>query len=230
MAGATIDLHLATTDAESRFLREYLVEAWGRFEASDHWETGWFWAYRQFSGYESGPDGGFVQLVFEGDPDRLEATESPRWEAFDGLESWSIRRYAAEGYDGLLDQQRDAKGDVAGEWDYRLKPLVSRFSLAFLAEFPEGLPAVADETEGDPIGLGFWTVIHYAMVQCGYDWYDETDACRRAMENRLRSLGAYRGADAATEEYERLLDAWRNHGDELAQWLAENPTGDSSIG
>lgn len=227
MAGATIEILFDSTAAEGRFLREYLGDAWERFEAAEHWTTGWFWSYRAFAGYDPGPDGGLVRLVFEGDPDGLLAAESDRWEAFDGLADWSLRRYEEEGYDSLLEQQRDAKGDVGGEWEYRLKPLLSRFSLNYLGAFEETLPAVGGGDADNPIGIGFWVVLHDAMVQCGYDWYDETDACLKAMGNRLKSIASYRGADAAREEYERVRAAWAAHEAELAEWLAEHPTGEA---
>ena len=67
------------------------------------------------------------------------------------------------------------------------------------------------------------------MIQAGYDWYDETAACQKAMQNRLKSIASYRGADAAREEYERLLAEWEAHRDELERWLAENPTGQATV-
>ncbi|WP_135829190.1 hypothetical protein [Halorussus halobius] len=190
--------------------------------------TGWFWSYAQFAEYDSGPDGGLVRLVFEGDPDGLVAAESDRWDEFDGLASWRVRRYDDEGYDSLLEQQRDAKGEIGGEWEYRAKPLAARFALAYRREFGEPLPAVGDDRDGNPIELGFWAVLHDLFVQCGYDWYDETTACRKMLRNRLKSIASYRGADAAREEYEQLLAEWRAHGDALERWLDENPTGNAT--
>jgi hypothetical protein len=181
-----------------------------------------------------------VRLVFEGDPDALVESESNSWEEFDGLASWSLRRYEdveredeegeadGHGYDSLLEQQKDAKGEVGGEWEYRLKPLLSRFALEYLTEFEDSIPAVGEEGDEYPIGIGFWTALHDVMVQCGYDWYDETDACQKAMKNRLKSIASYRGTDAAREEYERLLDEWRAHEDELERWLDEHSTGQAT--
>lgn len=228
MAGATIEFRFESPTDEERFVRTYLADAWDRFEASEFWTTGWFWSYGQFARYDSGPEGGLVRVVFEGDPDALVGHESDRWNGFSGLASWNVRRYDEEGYDSLLDQQKDAKGEVGGEWEYRVKPLVSRFSLAYLREFEEPLPAVGDEGDGNPAGLGFWAVLHDTMVQCGYDWYDETDACQKAMKNRLKSIASYRGAGAARDEYDRLLAEWQAHGDELDCWLDENPTGQAT--
>lgn len=225
MAGASIEFRFDSITAEARFVRTYLADAWDRFEASDDWETGWFWSYRQFAQYESGPDDGLIRLVFEGDPDGIVERESSEWDEFDGLRSWSLRRYEDEGYDSLLEQQKDAKGEIGGEWEYRVKPIVTRFSLSYLHEFEEPLPAVGDERDENPIELGFWAALHDAMVQCGYDWYEETAACQKAMQNRLKSIASYRGADAARDEYERVLAEWRAHEEELERWLDEHPTG-----
>lgn len=229
MPAGSIEFRFETAESEARFLREYLAEVWHRFETSDFWSMGWYWAYRQYAAYDVGVDGGYVQLVFEGEPDRLVDAESAEWERFDGLTAWELTRYADEGYESLLAQQTDAKGESGGEWDYRLKPLISRFSLAYLQEFDDSLPAVGEVTDDNPAGIGFWTVIHYAMAQCGYDWYDEIAACRKATQNRLRSLAHFRGAEAAEAEYERILAEWRRQGDELERWLTENQTGEATV-
>lgn len=228
MSGATVEFRFETPEDERRFLREYLAVAWDRFRAAECWETGWFWAYGQFAAYDSGPNGGLVRLVFEGDPDGLLERESGRWDDFTGLDSWSLRRYEREGYDSLLEQQQDAKGEVGGEREYRLKPLLAEFALAYRREFADPLPAVGDEDEDNPAGIGFWAALHDQLVQCGYDWYDETTACQKALENRLKSIAAYRGSDAAREEYERLLAEWQAHEAELERWIEENSTGNAS--
>lgn len=228
MAGATIEFEFDSTTDEEHFVREYLTDAWERFETADCWETGWFWAYRQIADYESGPDGGLVRLVFEGDPDGLVEQEESRWETVAGLTDWHVRRYEEEGYDSLLAQQRDAKGEIGGEWEYRLKPLVSTFSLAYLDAFDEPLPPVGEGREENPVQLGFWAALHDLLVQCGYDWYDETAACQKATKNRLKSIASYRGAAAAREEYERVLAEWEAYGAELERWLEEHPTGQAT--
>ncbi|AUX08208.1 hypothetical protein AArcSl_0558 [Halalkaliarchaeum desulfuricum] len=229
MAGATIEFWFESPADETRFLREYLAPTWPRFNSSESWETGWFWAYGQFQPYDSGPDGGLVRLVFEGDPDAFVHAESDRWVEFEGLVDWELSRDDEKGYDSLLEQQREAKGVVGDEWEYRLKPLVSEFSLAYLRAFEEPLPVVGERSEDNPVGFGFWAVIHYAMIQCGHDWDDETDACLMAMKNRLESIAAYRGADAAREEYERLLQEWQDHRAELERWLEDHPTGETTV-
>lgn len=67
------------------------------------------------------------------------------------------------------------------------------------------------------------------MLQAGYDWYGETDACLRAMQDRVRSIAAYRGADPAREEYERLLAEWEAYREDLESWLDETTTGEAEI-
>ncbi|MFC6825801.1 hypothetical protein [Halopelagius fulvigenes] len=151
------------------------------------------------------------------------------WDRFDGLDSRRLATYGEEGYDSLLEQQQDAKGEAGGEWDYRLKPLVSEFSLSYLREFGETLPPVGDERDGNPLAFGFWAVIHYAMIQCGYDWYEETAACGKAMRNRLKSVAAYRGADAAREEYDRLPAELEAYEAELEAYLDAHPTSEATI-
>lgn len=228
MAGATIEFYFDGAADERRFLRAYLPDTWNRFTASEYWTTGWFWAYHQFAQFDAGPDGGLVRLVFEGDPEELVARESDRWAEFAGLYEWKVRRYEEEGYDSLLAQQRDAKGDVGGKREYRLKPLVAQFALSIYREFDDPIPMVGEEHAENPKGVGFWAAVHDLLTQCGYHWYDETAMCEKALRNRLKSIASYRGADAAREEYERILAAWKAHEAELETWLAEHPTGQAS--
>jgi hypothetical protein len=231
MAGATVELEFASAAAERRFVRTHLPDAWERFEASHHWDHGWFWRYGQVADYDAGPEGGLVRLVFDGDPDAFVAAERDGWDAFDGLTEWTCRRYddpevVEETYESLLAQQRDAKGAVGGEREYRFKALTARLAVECYRTFDEDLPAAPDRGgEGDPIGIGVWALLHDLLVQLGYDWYDETDAAMRMLRNRLRSIAAYRGADAAREEYDRLRREWCDHEGELEAWLEEHPTG-----
>jgi len=119
MSGADIRFEFESTADESRFLREYLADAWDRYRTSDYWETGWFWAYRQYADYDVGLDGGLVVVVFEGDPEGLVDSESDRWASFDGLGSWDLRRYEEGGsdhprFESLRAQQHDVKGEKGG--------------------------------------------------------------------------------------------------------------------
>jgi len=74
-----------------------------------------------------------------------------------------------------------------------------------------------------------WSLVHSLCVQCGYDWYEENDASLRALTNRVKSLGSYRGARAARDEYDRLRDAWHEYESDLEAWLADHRTGEKSI-
>lgn len=234
MAGATIELQFASPDAEDAFCRDYLPEAWDRFRAADAWDHGWFWRYGMTAGTEAGPDGGLVRLVFDGDPEGLVAAERDRWEGFEGLEDWTVTRYddpdaAEEAYDSLLAQQRDAKGAVGGEREYRFKALTAELAVEYYREFDEPLPATPEpDGDGDPIGIGVWTLLHDLLVQMGFAWYDETDAALRMCRNRLKSIAAYHGAGAAREEYERIREEWAAFEETFETWLADNPTGHRS--
>lgn len=59
------------------------------------------------------------------------------------------------GYDSLLEQQTDAKGETGGGWEYRLKQLTTQLSLAYYREFEETLPMVGDEHGENPKEIGF---------------------------------------------------------------------------
>jgi len=234
MSGADIEFRFESATDERRFLREYLADAWDRFLASDHWETGWFWAYRQYAAYDVGVDGGLVVLVFEGDPAALVAAESDRWESFDGLESWELRRYEEggadhPGFESLRAQQRDSKGETGGDIEYRLKPLASRLALDYLAEFDDPLPMVGEASDDNPAGVGFWAVFHYLAVQCGYDQYDETDACLRGFRSYLQSIAQYRGVEDAREEYERIREEVEAMEADLESWFEAHPTGEGTV-
>lgn len=233
MAGATIEFRFEDVASEVDFIREYLAAAWPRFEANEFWDHGWFWRYGQFADYESGPVGGLLRLVFDGDPDALIEAESGRWDEIDGLESWDCRRYddpagEQEAFESLLEQQQAAKGAVGGEREYRFKALTARLALDYYRTFDEPLPAVPDSGPEDLKGIGAWALLHDLLVQCGYHWYDETEIALRMLKNRLKSIAAYEGADAAREEYDRIREAWLEHEGELEDWLDDAPTGTMS--
>lgn len=224
MVGANVEFSFATVADEERFVREYLVDAWDRFEESEFFERGWFWRYGPYQQYKGESTGGLVRIVFEGDPEALVAAEGTRWDEFEGLTEWQARK-GKEG-DSLLVQQQVASGEQVGEWDYRIKPLVTRFVLDYYREFPEPLAMILDDDEIDR-DYGYWTALHYLVVLAGYDRYEETDGALRMTKSRVYSIATYQGAERAREEYERLLEAWKDYGDELETWIDENPTGQS---
>lgn len=224
MVGANVEFRFATVADEERFIRKYLVDAWSRFEESDFFELGWFWRYGPYNQYKDESTGGLVRLVFEGEPEALIEAERSYWDEFDGLTEWGAKK--GEEGDSLLAQQQVASGEQVGEWDYRIKPLVTRFVLDYYREFPDALSMITDE-DGLDTDYGFWTVLHYLAVLSGYDRYDETDGALRMMQSRVNSIAMYQGAEPAREEYERLREAWEAYGEELETWIEENPTGQS---
>lgn len=224
MVGANVEFSFATVADEERFVREYLVDAWDRFEESEFFELGWFWRYGPYQQYDGGSTGGLVRLVFEGEPEALVAAESARWDEFEGLTEWQANKGAEDG--SLLEQQRIASGERIGEWDYRIKPLVTRFVLDYYREFPEQLAMIHDD-DGLERDYGYWTALHYLVVLAGYDRYEEIDGVLRMMKSRVYSIATYQSAERAREEYERLLDEWKAYGEELDAWIDENPTGQS---
>lgn len=229
MSGATIDLHFEDSAAERRFLSGYLPEAWDRYEASEYWEQGWFWPYSQVRSYDVGVDGGLVRLVFDGDPDGVLSAEQHHWEDFEGLTDWELRRYDEEGFQSLHAQQVDAKGEVGGDWEYRYKPLTAKLALAYRQEFDEGLPPSGERTEANPGGIGMFGLVHALFVQSGYDWYEENDAYLRGLQNRLKSIAAYRGEGAAREEYERIREEWARFEADFDEWLDSRETGTTTV-
>jgi len=210
MRSVQVTFDLADRAAERTFLETYMVDAWERFETHDAFDRAWFWRFGNTSDHgpvelEDGTtlEGGGVILVLNGDPTPepvLEAERS-RWsdlEADSTLDGWEITWFHPE-YENAREKALENLGEVGGDRAYRLRPLASRMTLSVLEEFDDRLPAVGEPSEGDPLPVGYWTTIHFLMKQFGYDWYDEIEACTRAIENRLRSLAAFHGDAAARE-------------------------------
>jgi hypothetical protein len=224
MVGANIEFDFATVADEERFIRDYLVDAWNRFETSDFFDVGWFWRYGPYNQYKEGSTGGHIRIVFEGAVEPLIESEKTYWDEFEGLENWRAKKGADES-DTLLAQQKIASGEQVGEWDYRIKPLVTRFVLDYYREFPEPLHMSAEDDSD--IHYGYWVTLHYLTVLAGYDRYDETTGALEMLRSRVRSIGKYQSAEAAREEYRRLLEAWEAFGENLDIWLDEHQTGQS---
>lgn len=234
MTGTTVRIRFRDRDAEHRFVTSYLPDAWDRFESSAYWETGWFWSYGQFIEYDVGLDHPEVLLVFDGDPDALVSSEARRWDSFAGLESWECLRYddpdtVEQTYESLRAQQQAAKGERGGELEYRYKPLTSRLALSYRRTFDDQLPPVAARTDENPVGIGFWGLIHALFVQCGYDSYEETETYLHGIRSRLKSLALYLGEEAARAEYDRLLAEFEAFEAELDEWIDEQSTGTQTL-
>ena len=105
---------------------------------------------------------------------------------------------------------------------YRLKPITARSSIDLLSEFNEQLPIVGTPDEGDPIPIGFWALIHVLMAQNGYDWYDEVEACTRAITNRIRSLSAYESEEEAYKLLSGAIENLEAFADEFGEQVVEN--------
>lgn len=205
------------SERERPFLREYLTAAWDRFEAHDDVHSAWFWRFGNVVRHEpvelaggTTTDGGGVVLVVNGDPDPTAAidAERRRWEPLreDGLlDSWEVTPWGDGPYQNAREKMRDNFGDRGGDLAFRLRPVIAGTTVELLAEFEEDLPAVGEPTDDNPTPVGDWVLIHYLLKQNGHDWYDEVDACRKAIENRLRSLEAFYDTETAREELERVI-------------------------
>lgn len=191
-------------EREREFLREYLTDAWDRFDASEAVESAYFWRFGNVARHDPPAelsegvrmDDGGVVLVVNGDPDPAPAVEAERerWERLreEGLlASWTVEPWADGPYPNAREKMVDNFGTVGGDRSFRLRPIVARTTIDLLREFEEDLPAVGEATAENPTPVGDWVLIHYLMKQNGHDWFDEIDACRKAMENRARSLAAF---------------------------------------
>lgn len=220
MAGISIEFEFTDEADEDQFVREYLAPSWDEFERRDDFDFGWFWRSGHLADYDldGHPDGRWVSLVLEGNPDEFLAREREVWEELraDGrLDSWTTRRFAEDGYDSLLEHQRDVKGEVGGEMYVSLKVAVTRMTVRLLAEFDDQLPVVGETTDANPGPVNFWTIIHLAMLQNGYDWYDEMDACSKAIRNRSLSLAEQTSRSHASDALRERLDELEAFADRL---------------
>lgn len=217
MRSAQVTFDLVDPAHERTFLQTYMGDAWERFESHEAFDRGWFWRFGNASRHgavelEDGTtleDGGVI-LVLNGDPtpEPLVEQERPHWEALedDGpLRGWDLKWFDPT-YENARDKSVQNFGAVGGDRAYRIRPLAARVSLEVLEEFDEQLPAVGTESEEDPVPVGYWTMIHYLMKQAGYDWYEEIDACTKAIENRLRSLAQFHGEEVAREELQTVIE------------------------
>lgn len=132
------------------------------------------------------------------------------------LPAWKrFRSHAA--YENARAKVVENFGRVGGDRADRLRPLVSRFTLDVRSEFEGRLPAVGSETEEDPVPIGYWAVIHFAMKQHCLDGYDEVEACTKAIENRLHSLASFEGAEEARQQLGETISALEDIADELSE-------------
>ena len=224
MRSTQVTFELEDAESERRFLRQYMVPAWDRFEEMDAFESGWFWRHGRFARHGiDGLEEGKIVFVVNGEPQSVIERERDYWEerkAEGELTDWSTRTFDPEYEDGL-DKIRQNFGEVGGRLNYRLRTVAPRFTLEILREFDEPLPAVGEPTDENPLPVNFWAFIHYLMKQSGYDWYDEIDACTKAIENRLSSLADFRSEEAAQRQLRETIEELEAYSNELSESTAE---------
>lgn len=216
MESIQVTFDLADRPAERAFLRAYMIGAWERFDSHEGFDRAWFWCFGSTGEHgqielEGGAtvEGGGVILVLNGTAslDSLVESERPRWQELrsDGpLDGWDVTSFDPA-YDSARGKSVENFGTVGGDRAFRLRPLASNLTLDVLEEFDDDLPAVGSTTDENPVPVGYWAMIHYLMKQGGYDWYDEIDACTKAIENRLRSLAVFHGEEVARDALDDTL-------------------------
>ncbi|MFB6299439.1 MAG: hypothetical protein ABEH65_04190 [Halobacteriales archaeon] len=217
MQSAQVVFEVADPAAERSFLRTYLTSAWDRLYAHESFDRGWFWRFGttaqhgsiELEGGTTVEDGGII-LVLNGDPtpEPVIEAERPRWselKATGAIDDWAVTWFHPE-YENAREKAIQQFGAVGGDRTYRLRPLAAELTLLVIEEFDERLPAVGSVSDDNPVPVGYWTVIHYLMKQQGYDWYDEIEACRQAIENRIRSLASFHGDTTAEEAVTSVIE------------------------
>lgn len=182
IATTTVIFELPDTDSEGEFLREYMIPAWDRLQASDAFESGWFWRAGNF------PHNGLVELSREdhdltslepgtvyftinGDPSAVIEDETPRWQEFadDGLlDGWETESGYPE-YDNVREKIHDKCGTAGGDRVYTLRQIAADTAISVLDAFDRPLPIRGEETEDNPVPVGYWTTCHFTMKPHSYD-------------------------------------------------------------
>lgn len=162
-------------------------------------------------------DGDGVILVVNGDPDPSAAIDAewPRWEELcaDGpLESYERKGFRPT-FENARQKMIENFGEARGDLAHRLRPIAAGATVELLREF-----------DGDPPAIGDWVLIHYLLKQNGHDWYDESDACRRAITNRARSLASFHDAATARAPLEETIEESERFRAEFDEEIA--PDGD----
>ncbi len=219
-------------DDERPFLRTYLTDAWDRFDEHEAVESAWFWRFGDAA--EHGPielidgtvvDGGGVILVVNGpDPSAAIEAERPQWEKLraDGpLESAETNGFRPT-FENAREKMIEKFGEAGGDLAYRLRPIAAGTTVELLREFDEDRPAVGKATPANPHPIGDWVLIHYLLKQNGHDWYDEIDACQRAITNRVRSLASFHDAAAARAALEETIEEFERFRAEFDEEIASN--------
>lgn len=222
MATVQVTFRMADTDAEAAFIRDYLTAAWDRFERLDAFEKGWFWRNGRYGrhGLEFF-EGGRILLMIDGEPDAVIEAERDRWESMVAngeIESWETERFDEIGYEDARAKAVDNVGEEGAELFMTLKPLLTRTSLELYEALDERIPAVAETSERNLKGIGFWVVFNTLLKQAGYDWYDEIDACTKSTKNRLKSITGFKGEEAAQAKLQETIAELEAFSEELSEW------------
>lgn len=210
-------------EAELRLVREYLTNAFDRFEECPEFDTGYFWRHGNAAEHDTDePEGhqtldGGVHLVVNGaDPETVIEPERERWA--DLKEQGIITDVETcdylPDYENNVAKMADNHGDEPAELMYRLRQVSARTSLD-LAETLDEYPATIEERE-DATDSGFWMLIHYLFKGNGYDWDDEMAACRKAIQNRVRSMALFTDQETALETFDAELQALEAFREEFA--------------
>lgn len=208
--GKNITFAVADVETEERVVREYLVDAFERFDRYEgvHWPS--------FNRYGQDPtvDRGEVVLRLFGEVESALAEERPRWDEFvdAGLvREWTVTDAPSAG--ALDDPQRLA---------LRLQSVASRMSLECFRAF-ETLPDAVDEFGGEEAAVGWGVALHHLFNQLGYQGdggEEELDLLFRSLLGRLHGLHLAPGygqpfTDAKVEELTTELDAFAARLEEL---------------
>lgn len=210
-------------DAELRLVREYLTDAFDRFEECPEFDTGYFWRHGNAAEHETDePEGhqvldGGVHLVVNGaDPESVIDRERKRWAHLEerGIITGVEARDYRPDYENNVSKMADNHGQEPAELMYRLRQVTTRTSLDLAETLDEYPPAVTERD--DATNFGFWMIIHYLFKGNGYDWDDEMAACRQAIQNRVRSMALFTDRETALKAFDAELRALKTFREEFA--------------
>jgi len=216
---------------EREFLASYMTDAWRRFEAHDDVEAVWFWRFGatsdhgpiELEGGETIDGEGGVILVVNGAPDPAPALEAERehWEReaeTARLREWTTQTYRPE-YENARAKMVEKYGPEGADRAFRIRTIAGATTVRFLDAFDDGLPAVGEANTDNPVPIGQWATIHYLFKGSGHDWYDEIEACRRAIESRLHSIADHLDAETARAELDAVIDSFEGMGEDLERGI-----------
>lgn len=218
VATTTVIFELPDTDSEGEFLREYMVPAWDRLQASDAFESGWFWRAGNFPHNDLAElnredhdltrlEPGTIYFTINGDPSTVIENETPRWQEFadDGLlDGWETETHPE--YDNVREKMHDKYGTMGGDRVYTLRQIAADTAISVLDAFDRPLSIRGEETEDNPVPVGYWTMCHFLMKPHGYDWDEEIDAYTKSIENRLASLAVFSSEQTARQRLDDVIE------------------------